>query len=103
MAVKLNLRIKPNAKVSEVIDEFTNERGELVYKVAIKAPPLEGKANGELIKFLAQTFHVEQKNITIISGNTNVNKVVSIDSKNTQEVLELWRKLLTEKQNPSLF
>ncbi len=101
--MKLLFRIKPNAKKSEFLENFKNEHDELVYKVAIKAPPLEGKANAELIKFLSEKFEIPQKDIDIIAGKTSVNKLVLINCNTPAKEQKLWQILSMEKLNPSLF
>jgi uncharacterized protein (TIGR00251 family) len=62
--MQIYVKAKPNAKVSRVtrwIDEKTVE-------IAIHAPPKEGKANGELIRFLADKLDVPKSSISIVSG-----------------------------------
>ena len=58
--------LQPNASKSE----FAGLHGEAL-KVRIQAPPLDGKANTELIKFLAKQFGVSKSAISIISGELN--------------------------------
>lgn len=65
--------LQPNASKSE----FSGLHGEAL-KVRIQAPPLEGKANSELIKFLAKQFGVSKSAIRIISGELNRHKRVRI-------------------------
>lgn len=65
--------LQPNASKSE----FSGLHGEAL-KVRIQAPPLEGKANSELIKFLAKQFGVSKSAISIISGELNRHKRVRI-------------------------
>jgi len=43
-------------------------------KVRVKARPVEGEANKELIKFLAKTFRVPKGEIEILNGETGRNK-----------------------------
>jgi uncharacterized protein (TIGR00251 family) len=60
--------VQPKAKRNEIegVDEW---RGRL--KVKIKAPPVEGKANKELVKFLSKVLGTEVK---IIRGETGREK-----------------------------
>ncbi|MFA5947272.1 MAG: DUF167 domain-containing protein [Patescibacteria group bacterium] len=58
------VKVKPNAKVTKVtkwLDEKTVE-------IAIHAPPKEGKANAELIRFLADKLDTSKTSISIVSG-----------------------------------
>jgi len=47
-------------------------------KMDIAAPPIKGKANQELIKFLAREFEVSGKNVKIISGAGERLKLIKI-------------------------
>ena len=47
-------------------------------KVRITAPPVDGKANEHLIKFIAKQFGVARRNVKLISGETGRNKRIAI-------------------------
>ncbi|MDQ1239843.1 MAG: uncharacterized protein QG577_2029 [Thermodesulfobacteriota bacterium] len=49
-----------------------------VLTVRLTAPPVEGKANKELIRVLAKKLHLAASNVTIISGETSRTKAVLI-------------------------
>ncbi len=65
--------LQPNASRSE----FAGLHGDAL-KIRIQAPPVEGKANTELVKFLAKEFGVSKRDIEIISGELNRHKRVRI-------------------------
>ena len=68
------VKVKPNSqqqKIEELADGSLN--------VHLKSPPVEGKANEELIKLLAKKFDVPKSAITIKSGVTSRNKLIIID------------------------
>ena len=71
----LNVRVLPRARK----DEIVGIQGEWL-KVRITAPPLDGKANAHLIRFLAGEFKVRQSQITLISGQTSREKRLRIHS-----------------------
>jgi len=48
-------------------------------KIRIQSPPLEGKANASLIKFLSKQWNIPRASLNIISGDTGRNKRVRID------------------------
>ncbi|GAB6035284.1 DUF167 family protein YggU [Galenea microaerophila] len=52
--------------------------GEL--KVAITAPPIDGKANAHLIKFLSKQFKTSKSHIEILSGELSRHKKVHIQA-----------------------
>lgn len=65
--------LQPKASRSE----FAGLHGDAV-KIRIQAPPVEGKANAELVAFLAKAFGVSKRAIEIISGELNRHKRVRI-------------------------
>lgn len=52
-------------------------------KCYLKSPPEDGKANAELIKYLAHALKIPQKEVTIVSGATNRTKLIQIASGHT--------------------
>jgi len=48
-------------------------------KLAVAAPPVEGRANEEIVKFLARALRVGKSSVRIVSGETGKRKVVEID------------------------
>ncbi len=49
-------------------------------KVRIQAPPVDGRANGHLVRFLAGVFDVPRARIEVLSGQTGRKKRVRIQS-----------------------
>lgn len=68
-ALVLSLKVQPRAKR----DEFVEPCGD-AYKVRITAPPLEGKANRQLIAFLADSFGVARSQVTLENGDLSRHK-----------------------------
>jgi len=44
-------------------------------KVAVQAPPVEGRANEALIGFLAKTFEIPKRSVELVSGELSRSKV----------------------------
>ena len=74
--MKYNIKIIPKSSQTEII-----EQNDDFLKIKLKAVPEKGKANAELIKFLAKQFKTTKSNIQIIKGETSRNKIVEIDLK----------------------
>jgi hypothetical protein len=72
--MKKQVKVKPNAKQSKVI--YTDD-GSLI--VHLKSPPVDGKANQELITILAREFNVTKGDIAIKHGAGSRQKIVEID------------------------
>jgi uncharacterized protein (TIGR00251 family) len=70
----LAIRVVPRARRDEIAALMADGR----IKIRLKAPPVDGKANTALIRFLAEVLDVPQKNIEIVAGETKRNKIVAI-------------------------
>ena len=71
----VKFRIIPNAAKTEIVGPY----GDAI-KIKVSSPPLDGKANTELIKFLSKKLGVSKNSIRIISGETSRDKLVEIDN-----------------------
>lgn len=67
------VRAKPRAKQSVVLGE---RAGEL--EVALQAPPVDGAANEELIRFIAKKMGVPKSRVTLERGETSRHKVLRL-------------------------
>jgi uncharacterized protein (TIGR00251 family) len=81
-AVRISVRVHPNAARSEVMG-FTDG----VLQVRVAAPPVKGKANRELIDFLRKRLNVGKSRIALVGGHTARNKVVAIAGLSREEVM----------------
>ena len=70
LAVRVTPRASDN-KITEVLNDGT-------VKIHIAAPPVDDKANEELIKFLADVLGVPKSRIEIVAGLTGRDKLVSV-------------------------
>lgn len=69
----LRCHVQPGAKRSELAGLHGDR-----LKIRVKAPPVEGKANDELVKFLARLFNVTKSDIEVRRGLTDRRKTVAI-------------------------
>jgi uncharacterized protein (TIGR00251 family) len=76
-AVKVHPRAKKNAITGEVGDAF---------KLALTAPPADGKANAACIEFFAKLLKVPRSSVTIAAGQTSRNKVIRVSGLTAQQV-----------------
>jgi len=56
-------------------------------KINLAAPPEKGKANKQIVKFLAETLNHPKSAITIISGSHDPHKQILIADMTAQELL----------------
>jgi uncharacterized protein (TIGR00251 family) len=79
-AVKVQPRARKNAIAGVVGDAL---------KLAVTAPPVEGKANQAVIEFFAEFFAIPRSSVSIASGETSRNKVVRVNGISVQRVRDL--------------
>lgn len=80
--VLLSLHIQPGAKKTEV----AGIHGEAL-KIRLAAPPVDGKANEALIRFLALCLEIPRAAITIKSGQTSRQKQLELSNIRLSEVM----------------
>ena len=71
----LYLRIYLQPKASR--DQFLGLHGDAL-KIAITAPPVDGKANAHLLKWLAKQCRISQSQVQLLSGETSRHKRVAL-------------------------
>ena len=68
------VRVHPGARKTHIKSVMVDG----TIKIDIAAAPEDGKANAELIEFLAEEFGIAKSKIEIVSGETSRRKVVRI-------------------------
>jgi hypothetical protein len=71
--VTLTLHVQPGAKRSEI----AGLHGDAL-KIRLAAPPIEGRANEALLKFIASIFAVPLRNVELHHGSQSRHKVVAV-------------------------
>lgn len=71
--ITLTLHVQPGAKRSEI----AGLHGEAL-KIRLAAPPIEGRANEALLKYIAALFSVPLRNVELLQGGQSRHKVVAI-------------------------
>jgi len=74
-AVVLVLHVQPGAKRTEVVGVHGD-----ALKIRLAAPPVDGKANAELARFLAAEFGAPAARVTLVRGAAARRKTVRIES-----------------------
>ena len=82
--VSFAVRVHPRAKKNAI----TGELGDAL-KVALTAPPLDGRANDACIAFFAKLLNVPQSSVTIASGHSSRNKVIRVLGVTAEQAREL--------------
>jgi len=78
-----SIKVHPRAKK----DAIAGTIGDAL-KLALTAPPVEGKANEACIRFFADVLSVPRSSVTIAAGETSRNKVIRISGLTAAQVHE---------------
>lgn len=84
-----SVRVTPGAR-RNAVTAFK----EGIWNIKIAAPPVEGKANEELVSFLSGLFHVRKSSVSVVKGQRSRSKLVCVSGLTKKEVaLRLSREL----------
>jgi uncharacterized protein (TIGR00251 family) len=72
-SITLTIHAQPGAKRTEVAGVHGS-----ALKIRVASPPVEGKANEELRRFLADAFAVPLRNVTLVRGEASRQKTLRI-------------------------
>lgn len=70
----LSIKVIPRAKKTEAVGRMAD--GTL--KIRLKAIPEKGRANEELVRFLASELQIDRSQIEVVSGFTDTHKLVKL-------------------------
>jgi uncharacterized protein (TIGR00251 family) len=81
---RLAVKLQPGASRNAVIAKTGDE-----WKLAVTAPPVDGRANEACILLLSEVWGVRRSAITIVRGQTSRKKIVEIQSLAADEIERL--------------
>lgn len=76
----ISIHITPKSAKNQIIGWEIGADGKKFLKIKIAAPPEDGKANAELIKFLSKEWKVAKSELEIVSGDTSRHKRIRINN-----------------------
>jgi len=79
----LSVHVTPGARRNSV-----TALKEGIWYIKIAAPPVEGKANLELVAYLSKTLDLRKSNLSVLKGQTSRNKLVSVMGMSRAEVTQ---------------
>lgn len=79
----LRLRVQPGAKKSRVVGPHAAQ-----LKVAVAAPPVDGKANATLLAWLAKELGLKQSDLEILSGQSGRDKRIKVTGSDPDVVIK---------------
>ena len=71
--IQLTLHVQPGAKRTEVAGTYGD-----ALKFRLAAPPVDGRANAELLRYIANAFGVPQRNVMLVRGDSSRHKIVRV-------------------------
>ena len=74
LRARVTVKVQPRAKATRLAGNFGD-----AYKLQLAAPPVDGKANEECVRFFAELMRVPKARVRIVIGLTSRLKVVEID------------------------
>lgn len=87
----LRVRLTPNSSCCRINGLFFDEHNQAYLKINVVSVPENGKANKELIDFLAKMLNIPKSAITIVNGMQNRLKkiyIINVDAKNISKLAE---------------
>ena len=97
-ATLLTIRVTPNARR----DELVALSAPTEMRLKLRAPAQEGKANSEMISFLAELLDCRRSELVLLSGHKSRSKVVAVCGHSQEDIVERLAAALREAriQNP---
>ena len=78
---RVTLRVQPGAARRRVAGKVGEE-----WKLAVAAPPVDGKANEACIEFLAELCSAPKSAVKLVAGASSRRKIFEIDGRETAEI-----------------
>lgn len=85
-SVILSIRVQPSSS-REGIGEIRNNS----LTIRLNAPPVEGKANEALIRFLSKRLDVSKSKVSIVQGEKGRNKIVAVEGLCREDVARCFQ------------
>lgn len=77
------MHVVPRARTTEVAGTY----GDAI-RVRVAAPPADGAANAELLRFLAERLDVPKGAVRIVSGALGRRKVIEVNGQSSEAILQ---------------
>lgn len=74
-SIRIQVHAQPGAKRTELVGRHGD-----ALKIRVQSPPLEGRANDELLRFLADTLGVPRSSVSLVRGEKSRSKVFEVAS-----------------------
>jgi uncharacterized protein (TIGR00251 family) len=79
-AIQFAVKVSPRASRQGIEGLIRDENGAKFLKIAVNAPPEDGKANREVLALLAKTIGIAKSRLSLVSGETARKKVLRLEA-----------------------
>jgi uncharacterized protein (TIGR00251 family) len=83
-SVTFEVRVIPRSSKSEIVGELDG-----ALKIKLKAPPVDGAANDELVRLIAKELDMPRLSIEIVSGHSSKKKRVCVNGVSARQILAI--------------
>ncbi len=85
----ITVKVKPFSSATKFKGKL-DKNGEVVLKFDVAAPPEKGKANEELMRFLAKKLGISKNDVAIVAGTTSREKKIEIKGLGMEYILKVF-------------
>lgn len=96
--VRISVRLQPRARREAIEGVVTDADGRVFLKVAVTAPPEDGKANAALVALLGKTWKLPKSAFEIVGGATDRRKTLLLRGDSASLLAALGAHLSTESK-----
>ena len=96
--VTFSIQVVPRSAKCEIVG-ISND----TLKIRLTAPPVDGKANEECLRFLSTLFDVAKNRLSIIGGQTSRRKTIQVSGMGSKELAALLERIIPVNRAPELF
>jgi len=79
MKARLTLRVRAGARKTEFAGLYPDGSSNEIWRLHVAAPPVDGKANEAIVRFLAKFAGVPSSAVKIVTGFTSAIKILELD------------------------
>lgn len=97
--MRVAIRLTPRGRADRVERVVRGADGIAAVKVSVTAPPADGRANDALLQLLAKQWGVARRDVALVSGPKNRNKIVHVAG-DPAALLQRLRPLLAALPGP---
>ena len=91
---RLSLRVQPGAKRNALLARMPGG----IWKVAVAAPPLEGRANDAVVELMSDLLGVHRRQVTVARGTSSRSKVIEVEGLSEAEANARLEAALAKKE-----